>query len=135
MCRNPAARALSKCHSFLSPFILPASEILNSIGARDIAWEYLTTSVGRQPTNAGTWTELAQRLQRQGDFDTTDRSYATATEANPKDPLILWDRAQNKRQAGDVAGSNTILRQIADTKWDSYYDSVRANARWQLEQR
>ncbi len=112
-----------------------ASEILNLIGARAIAWEYLTTSVGRQPTNAGTWTELAQRLQRQGDFDTADRAYATATEANPKDALILWDRAQNKRQGGDVAGSNTILRQIAETKWDSYYDSVQANARWQLEQR
>jgi tetratricopeptide (TPR) repeat protein len=112
-----------------------ASEILSRIGAREIAWEYLTTSVGREPTNSGTWTSLAQRLQRQGDFETADRAYATAFEANPKDALILWDRAQNKRQAGDAAGCNKLLRQITDKEWAPQYNNIRANARWQLEQK
>jgi ferric-dicitrate binding protein FerR (iron transport regulator) len=112
-----------------------ASEILRQIGARGIAWEYLTTSVGREPTHAGTWTDVAQRLQRQGDFDMADRAYAVACRASPNDALILWDRAQNKRRAGDVAGCNKILRKIAETEWEPRFSHIRADARWELEQR
>jgi tetratricopeptide (TPR) repeat protein len=114
-----------------------ASQILNLLGATNIAWDYLTTSVGNNPTNSGTWVTVAQRLQRQGDFELADRAYATAFEANAKDPLILWDRAQNRRQAGDLAGANALLRQIENTQWggagEPSYDNIRANARWQLE--
>jgi hypothetical protein len=64
-----------------------------------------------------------------------DRAYATAFEANAKDPLILWDRAQNLRQSGDLVGANALLRQIANKDWEPSNNNIRANARWQLEGR
>jgi thioredoxin-like negative regulator of GroEL len=75
---------------------------------------------------------LGHRTQRQGDFDTADRAYAVASEADPKNALILWDRAQNKAQSGDAAGANRLLKQIADTPWDGQYQNTRANALRQL---
>ncbi len=112
-----------------------ASEILKLLGAREIAWEYLTTAEAPRPTTARTWIDLGHRLRNQGDFDTADRAYATAFEADPKNPSILWDRAQDRRQLGDVADCNRLLRQIRDGKWDASYNHIQANARWQLEGR
>jgi len=74
-------------------------------------------------------------LHREGNFALADRGYATAFEAEATNPLILWDRAQNLRQMGDAKKANDLLRQITDGKWKTYYDPVRANARWQLEQK
>ncbi len=111
-----------------------ASEILFLLGAREIAWEYLTTAEAREPTNSHTWDDLGQRMQRRGQFGTADMAFATAVEADPSDATILWNRSQNLRQAGDVAGANKLLRQIADSEWPPVYNNVRANARWQLQQ-
>jgi predicted Zn-dependent protease len=112
-----------------------ASEILYLLGAREIAWEYLTTAEGNEPTTSRTWDDLGQRMQRRGEFGTADMAYATAFEADPNDATILWKRSENLRQAGDVAGADKLLRQIADSEWQPAYNNVRANARWQLQQR
>jgi tetratricopeptide (TPR) repeat protein len=112
-----------------------ACEIFNMMGALDPAWEYLTTAEGREPTNSSTWVNVADRLHRQGDFALADRAFVTAFEADSTNPLILWDRAQNLRQMGDVQKSHEVLQQIADGNWKPYYNPVRANARWQLEQK
>jgi hypothetical protein len=111
-----------------------ASEILYLLGAREIAWEYLTTAEAGEPTNSHTWDDLGQRVQRRGQFRTADTAYATAFEADPNDATILWKRSENLRQAGDVAEADKLLRQIADSEWPPQYNNVRANARWQLQQ-
>jgi tetratricopeptide (TPR) repeat protein len=112
-----------------------AAEILRSLGAADLAWEYLTTPIGQRPNESGPWLGLAQSLQREGDFALADRAYAAAFEAEPTNAQILWDRAQALRQNGHTEEARKLLRQIIDGDWQPRFAWIRSQAKWQLEGR
>ena len=114
---------------------LEAATILRSLGAADLAWEYLTTPIGQRPNESGPWLGLARSLQREGDFALADRAYAAASEAEPTNPQILWDRAQSLRQNGRQAEARQLLRQVVEGDWQPRFGWVRSQARWQLEGR
>src|SRR5262249_37180451 len=103
--------------------------------ARELAWDYLTTPVGLRPGESGPWAELAQTLQRQGELALADQALASAFAAEPTNAQLLWDRAQNLRQAGRLAEAPQLLRQLADGSWQPRFESVQRQARWQLSNR
>src|SRR5262249_36980394 len=43
-----------------------AARILQTVGARDLAWDYLTTPIGLRPNEAAPWVSLAQTLRNDG---------------------------------------------------------------------
>jgi len=96
-------------------------------GARELAWEYQTT--GRQPD---TWIGLARTLSREGDLDMAERAYAVAAAADPDNAQLLWDRAQNLRQAGRAEQATDLFRALAGRDWPNA-PGVRTRAQWQLE--
>jgi ferric-dicitrate binding protein FerR (iron transport regulator)/tetratricopeptide (TPR) repeat protein len=110
-----------------------AAAILRSLGAPELAWEYQTTPIANRPNESGPWLNLAQSLQREGDFALADRAFAAAFDAEPTNPQILWDRAQALRQAGQQAEARKMLRQIAEGDWQPRFAWVRSQAKWQLE--
>jgi tetratricopeptide (TPR) repeat protein len=112
-----------------------AGRILRSLGDRDLSWDYLTTPVGLRPNEAGPWVTLAQAMSRQGDLELADRAYAAAAEAEPTDAQVLWDRAQNLRQAGKTIEAERLLRRIAEGKWQPRFRWLQSQARWQLRGR
>jgi ferric-dicitrate binding protein FerR (iron transport regulator)/tetratricopeptide (TPR) repeat protein len=112
-----------------------AATILRSLGAADLAWEYTTTPIARRPNESGPWLNLAQSLQREGDFALADRAFAAAFEAEPTNPQILWDRAQALRQNGKQAEAQKVLRQVVSGDWEPRFGWVRSQAKWQLEGR
>jgi ferric-dicitrate binding protein FerR (iron transport regulator)/tetratricopeptide (TPR) repeat protein len=112
-----------------------AAAILKTLGRHDLAWDYLTTPLGQKPNEADPWLRLAQTLSREGQPDLADRAYAAAFEAEPTNAQILWDRAQNLRQAGKTEEARRLMRQIADTDWQPRFRWIRGQARWQLEGR
>src|SRR5262249_35596217 len=80
-----------------------AAKILQTVGAEDLAWDYLTTPLGQRPNEAEPWLSLAQTLRNAGNFPLADRAYATAFEAEPTNAQILLDRATTLQQAGQTA--------------------------------
>jgi predicted Zn-dependent protease len=112
-----------------------AGRILQTLGDRALSWDYLTTPVGLRPNEAAPWLDLARTLSRQGDLDLADRAYTAAFEAEPTDAQILWDRAQNLRQAGKTVRARELFRQIADGKWQPRFAWLQTQARWQLQGR
>jgi ferric-dicitrate binding protein FerR (iron transport regulator) len=112
-----------------------AGKILQSLGTRDQAWEYLTTPIGLQPNEAAPWLSLAQAQHGARHFELADRAYAAAFEAEPTNAQILWDRARNLQQAGQLAEAQKLYRQLAQGQWQPRFSGLQAQARWQIGQR
>jgi len=109
-----------------------AARILRLLGDRDLAWDYATTPIALQPGESTPWVSLAQTLGRQGELDLADRAFAAAFAAQPTDAQILWDRAQNLRQAGKQPEAKKLLQQLADGTWQPRFQALQAQARWHL---
>jgi hypothetical protein len=75
-----------------------ASRILRALGEKELAWDYLLTAAVVREGFA--WRELAQSLAGEGDFDLAERAYERACAAQPADPNLVAERAQNLRWAG-----------------------------------
>ena len=112
-----------------------AGRILRTLGERELVWDYLTTPVARRPNESGPWVALAGTLSRTGELDLADRAYAAAFEAEPTNAQILWDRAQNLRQAGKLTEARKLYRQLAEGDWQPRFNWVRSQAKWQLEKK
>ena len=112
-----------------------AARILQTLGERELAWDYLTTPVGKQPGESGPWVRLAETLNRRGDLELADRAYSAAFAVEPTDAQILWDRSQNLRQSGKAADAQKLLRKLADGPWLPRFHGLQSQARWQLRQR
>jgi tetratricopeptide (TPR) repeat protein len=112
-----------------------AGRILRTLGDKDLSWDYLTTPVGLRPNEAEPWHELAVALSRKGDLELADRAFTAAFEAEPTNAQLLWDRAQNLREAGKTVEANRLLRQLAEGTWQPRFQGLQAQARWQVKGR
>jgi predicted Zn-dependent protease len=112
-----------------------AAEILRTLGERELTWDYLTTPVAERPNEAEPWLRLAQTLNQQGELTLADRAYQAAFESEPTNAQILWDRAGNLRQAGQVARARQLYQQLAASDWQPRFRSLQTQARWELEKR
>jgi hypothetical protein len=112
-----------------------AAKILQSLGAGDEAWDYMTTPIGLQPNEAAPWLDLAKTQKSARAFDLADRAYAAAFEAEPTNAQILWDRARSLQQAGRQAEAQTLYRQLAEGQWQPRFSGLQAQARWQIGKR
>jgi predicted Zn-dependent protease len=112
-----------------------AARILRQLGEHELAWDYLTTPVGLRPGESQPWMDLAENLRKHGDMKQADLAFASAFAAEPTNAQILWNRAQNLRQSGNVVESQKLLRQLAEGTWQPRFQPLQAQARWQLDQR
>src|SRR5262249_17296622 len=106
-----------------------AAKVLQGLGARDLAWEYLTTPIGLHPDEANPWINLAQAQREAGEFELADRAYAAAFEAEPTNAQVLWDRVQNLPQAGKFEEAQSLLRQLAEGDWQARFNGLKNQAR------
>jgi ferric-dicitrate binding protein FerR (iron transport regulator) len=125
-------RALDSNNTFACEF---AARILQSLGAPELAWDYLTTGIDLRPDEANPWLALAQSLSQDGEYSLADRAYAAAFEMESTNAQILWDRARNLNEAGKRADARTLLRQIADGQWQPRFQEIQAKARQQVRAR
>lgn len=110
-----------------------AGRVLQTLGDKELVWDYLTTPVGMRPNESGPWADLARTLLRQGDVMLADRAFAAAFAVEPTDAQLLWERAENLRQAGRLAAARRLYRQLAEGSWQPRFAGLRTQARWQLE--
>ncbi len=109
-----------------------AARVLGTVGADDLAWEYLTTPLAARSSESPPWLSLAATLREQKSFNLAARAFARAFEAEPANAQILWDHAQLLDGAGNADGARRLLRQIADGQWDHKYDAIHSEARQKL---
>lgn len=109
-----------------------AASILQRLGDKELAWDYLTTPVAHQPAESGPWADIAQNLARKNVLDLADRAYQAAFEAEPTNAQLLWDRAALLRQAGKAVESQRLFRQLAESDWQPRFQGLRNQARQQL---
>jgi tetratricopeptide (TPR) repeat protein len=110
------------------------ARILQTVGAHDLAWDYLTTPIGLRPNEAAPWLQLAQSLRGEGLFDMADRAYAAAFEAEATNAQILWDRAENLVQAGRAEDALAVYRVLATGTWQERFVHLQAQAKQRLNQ-
>ena len=65
------------------------------LGENELAWEYLTTPAAMQPEQSSSVSNDAATLSRTGKYTLAEYAYEVAAAANPDDPDIVWERAQN----------------------------------------
>lgn len=94
-----------------------AANILQRLGARELAWDYLTTPIGMKPGEAEPWVQLAQNLREQAEFELADRAYVAAFKMEPTNAQILWDRAQNLQTMGRMDEARVVFAEIASGTW------------------
>jgi tetratricopeptide (TPR) repeat protein len=111
-----------------------AGRILQTLGARDMVWDYLTTPIALRPNESGPWANLAQELSRKGDLELADRAFTAAFEAEPTNAQLLWDRAQNLRQVGKRVEARKLFRRLADGTWQPRFAWLQAQARAYAEE-
>ena len=68
-----------------------------------------------------------------GERDLADRAYRSAFERESSNAQILWDRAENLRQAGRLARARELYRRLAEGDWQPRFASLKAQAGWMLE--
>jgi Flp pilus assembly protein TadD len=109
--------------------------VLQSLGERELAWDYLTTPIALRPGEADPWSGLAQELKRTGELALADRALRAACEAEPTNAQLLWERAQNLRQSGRLKQARALYRRLAEGDWQRRFRGLQDQARWQLEGR
>ena len=112
-----------------------ASNILKTLGQRDLVWDYLTTPVALQPNESDPWVSLGRELARGGDASLADKAFTAAFDAEPTNAEILWERAQNLRQSGKLTEAQRLYRQLAEGDWQPRFNSLKSQAKWQVEKR
>ena len=109
--------------------------ILRTMGAKNLAWDYLTTPIGMKPNDSAAWVGLAETLRQDADYDLADRAFALAFDAEPTNAEILWKRAQNLEQLSRYGEASTLYQQIVAGTWQPRFQAIQQQARWQLNNR
>ncbi|MBI3407439.1 MAG: FecR domain-containing protein [Planctomycetes bacterium] len=102
------------------------ASILQRLGDRELAWDYLTTPVAHQPSESGPWADIAQNLARKNVLDLADRAYQAAFEAEPTNAQLLWDRASLLRRNPQPA----YFQALAHSPSTRSFSAGRSQNRW-----
>jgi tetratricopeptide (TPR) repeat protein len=112
-----------------------AGWILQTVGRRDLAWDYFTTALTRPAASVRLWPDLVRVWRAAGERELADRACAAAFDAEPTNTWILRERAEILQELGRTAESRRIVRQIANGTWPPGGDSAQKLAREYLEGR
>src|SRR5207253_5476393 len=69
---------------------LVAADILQLLGAPDLAWEYWTTGFAQEPGNKIAWENEAEFISEQGNTVFAEAAYALACETDPTNAQLVW---------------------------------------------
>jgi tetratricopeptide (TPR) repeat protein len=115
------------------PVVCPlAAQLLQRLGMKELAWEYLNTPLAIFPPDAAAWSELGKALVKLEDFELAALAYEQASAADPADAQLLWDQAQVLERAGKHADARAIYRRLAAGSWAPPLRWIQAAARRQL---
>ena len=101
-----------------------AAEASRLLGKEAIAWDYATTPLAQNPHESEPWLTLAKTMLDGGDRNLADSAFAAAFDAEPTNPQILWDRADNLRRLGRDPAADELVRRIAKGSWQPRFQGL-----------
>ena len=110
-----------------------AAKILQTVGATELAWDYLTTPIGMKPNEAKPWWDLAKALAADGSLTLADRAFAQAFEAEPTNAQILWERAASLEQGGRGAEARGVYQRLAEGEWQERFRWMQVEAKQRMQ--
>lgn len=105
-----------------------ASRVIQKLGEKELAWDYLTTPLALRPNEASPWLSLAKALAEQKQIDLASQAYTSAFDSEATNAQILWDHAQMLKTNGRFKESRRLLKQIAAGKWQPRFQPVKQKA-------
>lgn len=106
-----------------------AAQVLTTIGAHELAWDYQTTPLADRPNEAQPWMNLGNQLQQQGQFDLALRAFGTAFEIDATHAPALWQQGQLFLQLSRVSEARAVFRQLAEGTWGRNHRWLQSQAR------
>ncbi|MCE9555693.1 MAG: FecR domain-containing protein [Planctomycetes bacterium] len=111
-----------------------AARLLRTLGARDAAWQYLTTPLAGKAHESAPWVAIAGQLRSDGEVDLAAASFRAAWQSEPTNPEILLSHATLLRDHGRPEAAKALYRQIATGAWQQpRFNSVQQQAQRELE--
>jgi tetratricopeptide (TPR) repeat protein len=114
---------------------LAAARVLRELGQVELAWDYRTTAALRRDSEPPDWSHLGQAFVQEGDRDLAECAYRAATDADPDNARLLWERALNLEQAGRQAETRRLFGRLAEGGWREEFQSIQDAARRKLSER
>ena len=106
-----------------------AAAALRQLGAKELAWAYLTTPMAGRPGESSRWVALATELAGENESALADRAYVAAFESDPSNPQILLDRAHLLQRSGQADRAREIFRRIVEGTWSEQHKPLQEQAR------
>ena len=99
-----------------------AAAVLRTLGADELAWDYLTTPLTDRPHESQPWMDLGKALAEQDELDQANRAFSAAFTAEPTNLQILWEHAEMRQQA------RQLYEQIAEGDWQVRFYPLKLKA-------
>jgi len=106
-----------------------AAAALRQLGAKELAWAYLTTPMAGRSGEPSQWVALAAELAGQNEPALADRAYVAAFQSDPDNAQILWDRAQLLQRNGQDDRARQIYRRIVEGRWPEKHKALQQQAK------
>src|SRR5262249_34385260 len=110
-----------------------AGHIFQTIGADDLAWDYLTTPLRQRRDEPAPWRNLARTLRDEGQLELAARAYRLAFETEPTDATRPGEQPRGRAENGKRARPHDVLLRIADGEWPTQFLEWQAQAQRQAE--
>jgi ferric-dicitrate binding protein FerR (iron transport regulator) len=112
-----------------------AAEVLALVGKSDLAWDYYTTTLIGRGTDTSPWQDMASGLTRRGEYPLADQALRVASETDPTNAAVLWERARNLREAKHDKEADELMGKLANGKWPEQYQDIHAHAQDYMRRR
>ncbi|HZT79432.1 MAG TPA: hypothetical protein VFA26_04400, partial [Gemmataceae bacterium] len=109
-----------------------ASRILRAVGARDLAWDYLTTALASRTGEPTMWQSIGVGLRQEGEPELAARAFRAAFESHPGDGQLLWETAAALDEAGKQPEARELYRQIKEGRGVTATEALRQQAAQRL---
>ncbi|MDA1161972.1 MAG: VIT domain-containing protein [Planctomycetota bacterium] len=109
------------------------AKLLQRVGLHDDAWEYWTTPLVNTANSSGAWSNLASALNETNQIQLAGQAWSEAFAAEPTNPELLWKHATMLRSHGRAQQAKSLLKTIAEGKWQPRFTNIQSQARSTLK--
>ena len=110
------------------------ARLLSDMGLPFDAWDYWTSPLASVPNNSGAWSSLANELGSRQQIDRASMAWDEAFTWESTNPDYLLNHAKLLRENDRIDRARSLLRQVAEGKWQPRFQQTKESGGEQLKQ-